>query len=233
MGRSWGWLLRQLVSPVWSDEGRRLVQGPTIQQMLVKCAQGLPLHHILNAGAGEGLYSPVLLRSSGLKWLIEMDPNYMSFRRVAPDPRQVVVAGSLTSIPVTTGSMDLVLCTEVLEHVEDDGAALDELRRVIKPGGWLLLSTPTPPAEFDALHVREGYPQEALVEMVSGRGLEVVRVDFCIYAVYRRILHAFRRFGRLPSRLVKLAASIDRRSRWGRPMDIVVLARLPSTVHRN
>jgi SAM-dependent methyltransferase len=186
------------------------------------------LHHVLNAGAGEGLYSPDLLRSNGLEWLVEMDPDYVSFGRVTVDARQVVLAGSLSAIPVTTGAMDLVLCTEVLEHIEDDGIALDELRRVLKPGGWLLLSTPTPPAEFDPLHVREGYAQETLVAMLGARGLEVIRVDFCIYGVYRRILRAFRRFGRLPRHLVSLAALFDRRSRWGMPMDIVVLARLPS-----
>jgi SAM-dependent methyltransferase len=196
--------------------------------MLWTCAQAGPLQHILNAGAGEGLYSPDLLRSAGLTWLVDMDLNYKSFRPVVRDSRQVVLAGSLTAIPVTTGSMDLVFCTEVLEHVGDDGAAFDELRRVLKPDGWLLLSTPTPPAEFDPLHVREGYHHEALVEMLSARGLEVVDVDFCIYAVYRRILPAFRRFGRLPSGLVRLGALIDRRSRWGMPMNIVVLAQLPS-----
>ena len=39
-------------------------------------------------------------------------------------------------------SFDSVICSEVLEHVEDVGAALDEIYRVLKPGGYALITTP-------------------------------------------------------------------------------------------
>lgn len=48
----------------------------------------------------------------------------------------------ITDIPVETGSFDVVLCTEVLEHVPDPVAALRELVRVTAPGGKLLLTAP-------------------------------------------------------------------------------------------
>jgi SAM-dependent methyltransferase len=40
------------------------------------------------------------------------------------------------------GSFDLILCSHVLEHVPDDGAAMSELRRVLAPGGLALVLTP-------------------------------------------------------------------------------------------
>jgi 2-polyprenyl-3-methyl-5-hydroxy-6-metoxy-1,4-benzoquinol methylase len=136
----------------------------------------------------------------------------------------------MTSIPLPSAIFDLVFCTEVLEHIENDTAAVSELRRVMRPGGWLLLSTPTPPAEFDPMHVREGYTAATLAQMLGAEGLEVVRVEFCMYAIYRRILKAFQRRTRLPLHLVKLAAYLDRYSRWGVPMDLLVAARLPNIV---
>jgi SAM-dependent methyltransferase len=183
------------------------------------------LHDILNAGAGEGLYSQELLRCKGLVRLVEMDPAYATLPRMTTDPRQVVVAAPLTAIPLASESIDLVVCTEVLEHVQNDAAALYELSRVMKPGGWLLLSTPTLPAEFDPMHVREGYAATVLAEMLGSQGLEVMRVDYCMYAIYRRLLRAFRQHSRLPLNLVRLAVVLDRCTRWGPPMDMVVLAR--------
>ena len=44
--------------------------------------------------------------------------------------------------PVPGGSYDTVLCSEVLEHVADPAAALAEIRRVLKPGGQLVLTVP-------------------------------------------------------------------------------------------
>ena len=48
----------------------------------------------------------------------------------------------ITEIPVIDGHFDVVLCTEVLEHVPDPVAALTELARVLAPSGVLLLTVP-------------------------------------------------------------------------------------------
>jgi SAM-dependent methyltransferase len=47
-----------------------------------------------------------------------------------------------TALPVATASFDAVLCTEVLEHVPDPVAVVQELARVLRPGGKLLLTAP-------------------------------------------------------------------------------------------
>jgi SAM-dependent methyltransferase len=49
--------------------------------------------------------------------------------------------GAIEHLPVADGSFDIVLCTQVLEHVDDPAAAVRELHRVTAPGGRVLAST--------------------------------------------------------------------------------------------
>jgi SAM-dependent methyltransferase len=64
-------------------------------------------------------------------------------------------------LPLKTGCVDLVVSFETIEHVADAWALVDEIRRVLKPGGLLVLSTPNRafgPAErhtANPFHVRE------------------------------------------------------------------------------
>jgi SAM-dependent methyltransferase len=51
------------------------------------------------------------------------------------------LTGSIEALPVEDGSFDVVLCTQVLEHVDDPAAAVRELQRVVAPGGRVLAST--------------------------------------------------------------------------------------------
>jgi len=44
--------------------------------------------------------------------------------------------------PIETSSFDCVICMDVLEHVVNPWAAIAEIRRILKPGGWLIAGTP-------------------------------------------------------------------------------------------
>lgn len=56
--------------------------------------------------------------------------------------QQVDVIGTVLGLPFKDEVFDSILCTEVLEHVPDPVAALQEMRRVTRPGGVLLLTVP-------------------------------------------------------------------------------------------
>jgi len=59
---------------------------------------------------------------------------------VAAGPR-VDLVGTADAIPVADASVDCVLCTQVLQYVPDPDAAIREIRRVLRPGGAVFLST--------------------------------------------------------------------------------------------
>ncbi len=78
--------------------------------------------------------------------------------------------GSILALPHPGASFDLVCAMDILEHVEDDFAALSEIARVLRPGGSLLFSVPLYAAawtEFDAAvgHYRRYEPEELLARL--------------------------------------------------------------------
>lgn len=58
------------------------------------------------------------------------------------DPAAAMAAADLEHLPFADASFDRVLCVHVLEHVDDDAAALGELHRVLAPGGEAVVMVP-------------------------------------------------------------------------------------------
>jgi len=90
--------------------------------------------------------------------------------------------GSLPhDVPVPTGSADAVLLLDVIEHVDDDVAALGAARRLLRPGGLLLVTVPAHPwlwsAHDVALGHRRRYTARGLRRTVEAAGLRVVRTS--------------------------------------------------------
>lgn len=48
----------------------------------------------------------------------------------------------ITNLAVADNSFDAVICSHVLEHIPDDRRAMQEIHRVLKPGGWAILQVP-------------------------------------------------------------------------------------------
>jgi SAM-dependent methyltransferase len=107
-----------------------------------------------------------------------------------------VEAADATDLPFDGGCFDAVVLGEVLEHIEDDAAALREAWRVLVPNGVLALSVPRNPAWFSksdewAGHFRR-YTRERLVKVVEAAGFEQVACvawGFPMSALYHRTVY--------------------------------------------
>ena len=85
--------------------------------------------------------------------------------------------GDATKIPLPTEHFDLVSASHVLEHLDDDDAALDEWLRLVKPGGHLLVLLPSNEVLFPGSKHLRLYDKEIFSERLSSRGLTQISVD--------------------------------------------------------
>ena len=213
--------------PGWPDEGRRIVQGPHLQAFMDQAVQeSQRFRHAFNAGAGECGYSPLLLALPDVRAVVEGDFGWRVSRPHRIDRRQLFFCGSLTSIPLPDERFDFILCTEVLEHIVEHEDALNEIARVTAPGGWLVITVPTPPAITTPMHVREGYLPEELAAMLTRRGFEVVDKRFCMYFFFRLLLEKSEKLRWRPRILIRALALLDKLLPIGPPMDLMILARM-------
>jgi SAM-dependent methyltransferase len=100
---------------------------------------------VLDAGCGRGFYLKALSYFSFIKKIYGIDINkkYLEIaKRINNDPRVVIKHGSIYNLPFSDNFFDLIICSEVLEHLKNDGLALKELKRVLKPKGRLIITVP-------------------------------------------------------------------------------------------
>jgi SAM-dependent methyltransferase len=118
----------------WWYRGRRKVLDGILAGL------GLPANaRILDAGCGSGR-NMVELAHFGTVTGVELSQTSVALAR-ARDVGEVI-AGSALEMPFADDSFDLAVTLDVIEHLEDDLAALRELRRVVAPGGALLVTVP-------------------------------------------------------------------------------------------
>ncbi len=102
---------------------------------------------VLDAGCGDGINLVGLNDLARLNsWqisLVGLDYNLLRVKRAALIGKETTVAaGSIYDLPARTDQFDIIVCNQVLEHMERDAQALSELHRVLDPNGILILCVP-------------------------------------------------------------------------------------------
>ncbi len=118
----------------WWYRGRRTVLDGVIAGLELP-----PGARILDAGCGSGR-NMVELARSGTVTGVELSETSVALARERKTGE--VIAGSVLEMPFPDDSFDLAVSLDVIEHLEDDLAALRELRRTVAPGGALLIMVP-------------------------------------------------------------------------------------------
>jgi SAM-dependent methyltransferase len=77
---------------------------------------------------------------------------------------------------ITDGCYDFIICTQVLQYVENPQKAIDELRRVLKPGGCLLVTSPFLEKDYHKLHDRWRFTRSEIQSLLQSFRKREVRV---------------------------------------------------------
>ncbi|HEV7210279.1 MAG TPA: class I SAM-dependent methyltransferase [Blastococcus sp.] len=210
----------------------------------------------LDCGCAEGDYS-VALKAAGAAHVIGTDIESPRVKEAAVRWADVAgvefVAGPAEALPLPGASVDAVLLNEVLEHVADQERALAELRRVLVPGGALVVFSPNRWFPFEGHGARIGrrgvgwpvpllpwLPQRLVAPLMTARnywpwqlaavvrnaGFDVAHLDYA--------LPLFTKYPWLPRPLLRWYSQalprLDRRG-WVRKFGVstVVVARKPET----
>jgi SAM-dependent methyltransferase len=99
---------------------------------------------VLDAACGEGYGSWFLAGSAAEVVGIDVDAAAIGHAvgRYAARPNLRYVQASCTALPLASGSVDLVVCFETIEHIDNQETVLAEFRRVLAPTGTLVISSP-------------------------------------------------------------------------------------------
>jgi len=158
----------------WWYSGRRRVLARAIARLQLPAPA-----RVLDAGCGSGRNMVDLARYGEVSG-IELSDTSVAVAR----SRDVgeVVEGSVLEMPFAADSFDLAVCLDVIEHPQDDRAALRELRRVLAPGGALLVTVPAYQwlwSGHDVInHHHRRYNRRALLAAAQEAGWE------CEFATY-------------------------------------------------
>jgi GT2 family glycosyltransferase/SAM-dependent methyltransferase len=107
---------------------------------LHRVAPDLPFERILEIGGGRSGLAGMLYPAAGITNL-DRDPSHADAPANA-GPRISFTVGDATALPFPDATFDAVTLFDVLEHIPDDRAAAAEAMRVLRPGGWVLVSSP-------------------------------------------------------------------------------------------
>ena len=168
----------------WYVARRKLVDW-----MLGRWFKGTPESKILDVGCGTGMNCSTLARF-GTVFSIDAAPEALAYTQRRGIER--LACCDVQRLPFGSESVDLVTALDVLEHADDDLAALRELRRVLKPSGRVLVTVPAYGflwSEHDeALHHRRRYVASELRNKLVLTGFEVQRLTYFITLLFFPIL---------------------------------------------
>jgi len=167
----------------WWFVGRRKLFGDELG------LEGVPLDaRVLDVGTGTGS-NLRMLRDLGYTRITGLDASEEAVRHCASKGFGYVRAGDICAMPFADASFDLVLATDVIEHIDDDGRAAAEIARVLAPAGKALITVPAFPSlwglqDRQAFHKRR-YRMGPLLDLLRSAGLRPSRsyhFNFLLFA---------------------------------------------------
>lgn len=169
----------QVEATHWWFVGRRKLFGQIINTF------GLQLTvEVLDIGTSTGT-NLRMLRDLGYSNVSGLDLHDEAIQWCADKGLGKVDKGDICNIPSDDCKYDLILATDIIEHVDDDVKALTEIHRVLKPYARSIITVPAFQSlwglQDTASHHKRRYRKAELIEKLSASGLEV---EECFYFNY-------------------------------------------------
>ena len=160
----------------WWYRARRRIVAEMITQHIAK----RPNLAIAEIGCGTGSNLPVLVRF-GQVTAVEPDADARVFAAARSDA--TVLEGRLPDgLPLAENSLDLAVMLDVLEHVDDDVAALKAVAKKLKPDASFLLTVPALPSLWsphdEEHHHKRRYTAQTLRAAIESAGLRVEMMSY-------------------------------------------------------
>lgn len=139
------WQLRNSVAS--ADYDHRAFDSPIPLQRYWQRARHRIVLDFLNSASRQGHHT-VLDIGCGSSRIIQNLPKAIGMDILLPklrflrDRHSRLVQGSIFALPFADHSLDAVICSEVIEHIPDKPGVFEEMGRVLRPGGTLILGTP-------------------------------------------------------------------------------------------
>lgn len=99
-----------------------------------------------------------------------------------------VKEGDICNLPFAASRFHLIMATDILEHVADDGKALAEIYRVLRPGGYAIITVPAFPVlwgvQDKAAHHKRRYKINQLQKSIRGVGLSIQESFYFNYLLF-------------------------------------------------
>jgi SAM-dependent methyltransferase len=144
---------------------------------------------ILDVGCGTGA-NLLMLSQFGDAEGVDLSEDALAFCRERG--LKNVKLGAAEKLPYDDGTFDLVTALDVVEHMDDDLAGLKEMRRVLRPGGRVLLFVPTFMflwgLQDDVSHHRRRYRLPELTRVLEQAGFEIERTTYANITFFLPIL---------------------------------------------
>lgn len=149
-----------------------------------------PTWRVLEIGTGTGANLPVLARL-GVRQVVGCDLSAEALRYSRDTSGLPFAQADASRLPFASNSFDVIVAADVIEHVDDDGAAVHEFARVLKPGGHFVFTVPAFPSLWGpqdiVAHHRRRYRRSGLLKLVKRAGLQVSRCFHFNYLLFAPI----------------------------------------------
>lgn len=150
-------------------------------KLLLALLRSLNIHppaDILDVGCGWGLTLDALERQD--YQVVGLDISRRALERVERPGRNLIAADITRPLPQNAKQYSVVVALDLIEHLDDDRAAILRLAQLTKPAGFIIISVPALPdlfSDFDAVQGhRRRYLPDTLREACSESGLIVERI---------------------------------------------------------